>query len=280
MKKLTINAERSAERKLSMGWPWKKEEGKNTISSVPLVRIGVVILSIVVLAFSAQILWAAASAGIAIGVLAIMALFAFGFTQMIPFFGQKLENRILKNRKEEARKNPIEQLQNYLLDKAAQVKAFKEAVGQIGAQIKSMEDMLSNRKRQRPDRDTSKQEASLMAMKQAHAALVAKYKAAEKALHDLTEVIEDKKFEWKFAQAGQQAMQSLSAASGEDLLAQMLADEAFDSVRDNFNQVFADLEMEATKLNSAKQLTFGNDDDRMVIDISAVHIPQLQPSRS
>lgn len=260
-----------------MEWPWLQKKKEVSLSSVPLVRIGAVIISIVVLAFSAQILWAAASAGIAIGVLVILALIALGLTQVIPFLGQKLENWVLKKRKEEARKNPIEQLQNYLLEKGAQVTAFKEAVGQIGAQIKSMRDMLSDRKRQRPDRDTSKQEASLDAMEKAHAALVAKYEAAERALNDLKEVIEDKKFEWKFAQAGQQAMQRLNAASGEDLLAEMLADEAFDSVRDNFNQVFSDLEMEASKLNSAKQLTFGSEDAPMVIDVSGVHIPQFQP---
>ena len=104
--------------------------------------------------------------------------------------------------------------------------------------------------------------------------LEAKYRRAEEALGQLKEVIDDKRFEWSFGQAGQAAIAQLNAASGEDLLNQMLADEAFASVRDNFNQVFAELELEASKLSSQQQLTFGSG---MTLDLTSIHIPELQP---
>ena len=110
-------------------------------------------------------------------------------------------------------------------------------------------------------------------MRAAHKVLVDEYVRAEEALEKLQDVIDDKKFDWRFAQAGQAALQNLNSTSGQAILDQILADEAFDSVRDNFNQVFAELELEAAKLNKAKQLTFGGE----TIDVSAIHIPQLEP---
>jgi hypothetical protein len=53
----------------------------------------------------------------------------------------------------------------------------------------------------------------------------------------------------------------------------MLADEAFSSVTDNFNKVFAELEMEAENLTSAKQLSFS---DGMTIDVSAINLSTVK----
>lgn len=154
--------------------------------------------------------------------------------------------------------------------------AFKQAVVRIGAQIKSMSDMLDERRRQRPGYDTARQEKTIKAMTEAHALLVVKYSNAELALAQLNEVVEDKKFEWQFGQAGQEAIRNLNATSGQQLLDQMLADEAFDSVRDNFNQVFAELELEAAKLSTAKALSF---DDGMAIDLTSIQCDITEKAR-
>ncbi len=128
--------------------------------------------------------------------------------------------------------------------------AFKQAVVRISAQIKGMSNMIEERKRQKPGYDATRQESAVKAMKDAHMQLVIKYRNAELALVQLNEVVEDKQFEWKFGQAGQLALQNLNATSGQELLDQMLAGEAFDSVRDNFNHVFSELEMESKKLSN------------------------------
>lgn len=232
-------------------------------------RAGVVIGSIVLLAVVAPIIWAAASAGVGLIALGVVGIIGFGVLQALPYFGQKIENTVLKLRKAEARGNPIEQLQNFLRQKAQQVADFKIAVSQIGGQIRSLEDMVAQRKRERPGYDASAQERSIQAMKDAHATLKTKYINADKALSDLKIVIQDKEFEWKFSQAGQQAMQTLNATSGKELMEAMLADEAFSSVTDNFNKVFADLEMEAQHLTSVKQLEF---DSGMTIDVSGINL--------
>lgn len=235
-------------------------------------RIGAVVASVLVLALVAPIIWAAASAGVGLIALGVVGLIGFGLIQMLPYFGQKIENSVLKMRKAEARTNPIEQLQNFLRQKAQQVADFKAAVAQIGGQIRSLEDMVAQRKRERPGYDATAQERSIQAMKDAYDTLKSKYVNAEKALAELKVVIQDKEFEWKFSQAGQQAMQTLNATSGKELMEAMLADEAFSSVTDNFNKVFADLEMEAQHLTTAKQLSF---DSGMTIDVSAINLSKV-----
>ena len=177
-----------------------------------LFRVGVVIASVLVLAPVAPIIWAAASAGLGLIALGVVGLVGFAVIQALPYFGQKIENAVLKLRKAEARGNPIEQLQNFLRQKAQQVADFKAAVAQIGGQIRSLEDMVAQRKKERPGYDATAQERSIQAMRDAYDTLKSKYINAEKALADLKLVIQDKEFEWKFSQAGQQAMQTLSSS--------------------------------------------------------------------
>jgi hypothetical protein len=217
-------------------------------NSALLLRAAAVIAAICALALLAPLIWAAASAGAGLVTLAMISLAGVAFAQALPLVLQKLENRLLAARKAEARENPIEQLQIFLAEKTRRVQAFKQAVIRIGAQVAGLEDMMQRRKLARPAYDSSRQEASLKAMRDAHAILVRTYENAERALSELREVIEDKKFEWSFGQAGRAAIASLNATGGQELLDEMLADEAFASARENFNHVFAELELEATRL--------------------------------
>jgi len=232
-----------------------------------MVRIGAALAGVAVLASMAPMIALAVTGGLGLLALAVIGAVGVALFQALPLMGQKLENRLLAARKAEARRKPIEQLQHFLLQKRQRVTAFKQAVVRIGSQIKSMSDMIEERKRQRPGYDAAKQEKAVKAMAEAHAVLVVKYKNAELALVQLSEVVEDKKFEWQFGQAGEEAIRHLNATSGQQLLDQMLADEAFDSVRDNFNQVFAELELEAAKLSTTEGLSFN---DGISIDLSSI----------
>lgn len=241
------------------------------------LRVAAGASAVVTLGALAPLIWGALSGGLGLLALMLVGAVGVGLFQALPLLGQKLENRLLAARKAEARANPIEQLQNFLLQKRERVVAFKQSVVRIGAQIKSMTDMIEERKRQKPGYDASRQENAVNAMRDAHVLLVVKYKNAELALVQLGEVVEDKKFEWRFGQAGQAALQNLNATSGQELLNQMLADEAFDSVRDNFNQVFSELEMEAEKLSNAQALSF---DDGMAIDLASIRMGSMEKTRS
>ena len=237
-----------------------------------VLRGGIAFGAIAILAIVAPVIWMAASAGIGLIALGAIGLIGFGLIQMLPYFGQKIENSVLKLRKAEARGNPIEQLQNFLRQKAQQVADFKAAVSTINGQIKNLQSMVDQRKRERPNYDASAQEKSIQAMTDAYNALKQKYVNAENALVQLREVIQDKEFEWKFSQAGQQAMQNLNATSGKELMEAMLADEAFSSVTENFNKVFADLEVEAQHLTATKSLEY---DAGMTLDLSNINLTKV-----
>lgn len=240
-----------------------------------IFRVGFVVASVILLGLLAPFIWVAVQAGVGLVAIAGMAALGLGVIQMLPFIGQKLENTVLKLRKSEARTNPIEQLQNFLRQKAQQVADFKVAVTSIGAQIKTLQSMVDQRKRERPGYDASAQEKSIKAMSDVFNMQVQKYKNAEQALDELKLAIQDKEFEWKFSQAGQKAQAALSATSGKELMEAMLADEAFSAVTENFNTVFAELEMEAQHLTETKQLEF---DQGMTIDLSTINLSQKVPA--
>lgn len=233
------------------------------------IRVAAIAGVVGVLALLLPVLAAAAMAGAWLIALGVLAIVGAAIAKAVPLLGQKWENAILSARKAEARQNPIEQLQNFFLDKRKKVNDFKAATGQINTQIRSLTDMLEKRRKEKPNADLSKQEQSLAAMKSAYSMLVNKYIKAEEALVQLQDVIEDRKFEWNFAKAGQSAISALNATSGEDLVNQMLSDEAHSSVLNNFNSVFADLDMEAAKLSSQNSMDFGNG---LTIDVSAIHL--------
>lgn len=234
-------------------------------------RIAFTVAAVAILAMLAPVIWAAASAGVGLVALGVIGAIGFAALQFLPLFGQKIENAVLGARKSAARKNPIEQLQNFLRDKAQQVADFKAAVTSIGTQIKNLQEMLAQRKRERPGYDASAQEKSIVEMQKVYQSQVKKYRDAEEALDNLKRAIQDKEFEWKFSQAGQKAMASLNATSGKELMEAMLADEAFSSVTENFNTVFAELELEAQHLTETKQIPY---DQGMTLDLSSINLTQ------
>lgn len=244
-----------------------------SLTHVKGARIAAMLGSIVVLALLAPLIWAAVSAGVGLIVLMVIASVGIGIFQTLPLLAQKWENKVLELRREEARKRPIETLNHFLVQKKTDVKNFKNAVTNIGTQIRSLYDMITNRKKEKPNWDSSEKEASLVQMNQAHEALKKIYQDAEVALVQLEEKIEDAQFDWKWGEAGGQAIESINKLSGEDVIEKMLANEAFDSVRDNFNRVFSVLDMEAAKLTSTKSLSFG---EGMTLDLSTINLQTKQ----
>lgn len=114
-----------------------------------IIRGVAVALTVGLLAMSAPRVWAAVTAGAGILVLAALAaLAATGFValQMIPLAMQKVENRILCMRKDEARQNPIEHLQNECLRREERLQSFRRALVRIGGQIESMGQMIDERR--------------------------------------------------------------------------------------------------------------------------------------
>ncbi len=246
-------------------------------TSLPWFRFGAFALIALGIWAISQIIWTVVSAAMGVVALGVVVLGAIALVHAVPWLLQMLENWILAARKAEARRRPIEQLQNFEAKKREQVRIYKQAVSSVGAQIRSLGDMIKERKRTKPGSDTSSQEEAIGKMRQAHEIMLKKGERAEEALAQLHELIDNKQFEQKFAEAGNAAMQALNTTSGQALFDSMLADEASSAIRDNFNKVFADLEVEARSLNAQDKIDFGAG---QILDVSSVEtIPLLaQPT--
>lgn len=235
-----------------------------------LVRGVMAVAAIGVLALVLPIVYFAFLSTLGLIGIGIAAVLGWGFIQALPLLGQKWENKLLGLRKAEARKNPIEQLQNNLIFKAQQLKAFKDGIENIGAQIGSLETSLKEQSRKDPDDDLSEQYAALAKMKDFYERRKGNYAVAYKALEDYKKAIERAKFKYGFGTAAQGIANAMNDNDAKTLMENMLADEAFKSVDHQFNAAFAALDMDSLELNGAQRLEFSKG---MTIDVQAISIP-------
>lgn len=231
------------------------------------IRAAIAGTGVLILAALAPILWAVASAGIALGAITVVALVLW---HGLPLLGQKLENAVLKARKAEARENPIEQHQNSLRRNLAQIKAYREATVTIDTQIHGIQDMMEAQRKKDPTYDLTRSERGLAKMQAAVAGRRKTIATAEKNAESFKLEIEREIYEWEMALAVRQTSGILSPNDANNILAEILDNEASKSVRESFNRACAELDMEVSSLNSAKSLEF---DGGLTIDVSSIKIP-------
>jgi hypothetical protein len=217
---------------------------------VPIVRIAAVGGTVGLLAVSAPIIWTAVSAGIGLAALTAMALGGGAIFQLLPYAMQRLENRILRLRKAEARSNPIEQLQNDCLRREQRLRSFRQALVAIGSQIESMTEMVEERRHLDPEHVLDRQQRALQRMSHFYACNLRRLDEAQSALEAFRHKVKQKLFEWEFAQAGQAVIAALNPSELEDLMQDLLTDEALRGVQDRFNAVFAELDVEMRAIDA------------------------------
>jgi len=202
------------------------------------------------LALSAPLIWGAVAAGAGLLTLAAFALLGVLLFQALPLLMQRLENRLLRSRKAEARANPIEQLQNDCVRRELRLASFRRALVEIGTQIENMRQMVDERRHLDPAHLLDKQERALQKMAQFHDVNVGRLEQAHAALLAFRQQVQQKLFEWQFAQAGQVVMDAMRPTEVADLMQDLLSDEALRSVQSHFNQVFAELDIEMRALDA------------------------------
>lgn len=214
------------------------KENKNKL----LVRVGVILAGVAGLAVLLPVIYSAFLASLGLLGVGITAIIGFGIFSALPMLGQKWENAMLGIRKAEARANPIEQMQNDLMKRKEEIKTTEAALGRIGGIVKSMESMLDDQAKKDPEHDLTTARKSLEAMKNFYSTNIGKLKLAIQKGREFEKEIERKKFEFTFAEAGKTFMNGMSGSEG-DAMQKLLSDEAFKAVSDQFNAVFADLEV-------------------------------------
>lgn len=233
-----------------------------------MLRGGLGIVALAALALLSKVIWEAASAVAGLMVCGVLALVGIALFQSMGLLAQKLENRILSARRAEARKYPIEQLQNYLRDRERLAASFKAGTTAFKSKIKSMQERVEQYVRERPSYDPTQKRQAIELMQAHYQKLETVYLNAEQALAVLRDKVEDQKFDYEIGNIVESALQDMNALDGAGSVEKLLANEAFDSIRTTFNDAFSALELEAARMNSTQQLSFGAE----MIDVSGISV--------
>jgi hypothetical protein len=241
-----------------------------TVDKSMMVRSVAVVATVGILALVLPVVYLAFLSTLGLIGIGITGVIGVGLIKALPFLGQKWENKLLGLRKSEARANPIEQIQNNVIRKAQQLKAFKDGMEVIGGQIGSLQDSLKEQARKDPEDDLTDQWAAVEKMKIFYDKKKENYRTAAIALEEYKKAVERAKFKFGFGNAAQGIANAMNDADAKTLMENMLADEAFAAVDQRYNQAFAALDIDSLELSSTKSLEFSKG---MTIDVQAIHIP-------
>lgn len=179
-----------------------------------------------------------------LGALAALAVGAAGiFTvwKFLPWFAMKIGNARLKAIKAEAMKNPVETLQNQLVEKRKALDEFKENIRVFTAQVLSFSDEVKKYVKDGLE-DAQVYVEQLAKMRKVLEIRNQKYKDAEQMLVEFEETIQRTDRKWKMACAAAKMNEAAGELEG-DVFDKICIETALDSVQQKLNQSFADLEI-------------------------------------
>ena len=214
------------------------------------LRIGGVVATVVLVTLSAPLIWTAVSAGVGLLALAAIGAVAVAAAMALPLGMQKLENRLLQLRKAEARRNPIEQLQNEVLRRADRLVVFRKALVTVGGQIESIQQMIEASQSKFSGPALARQERALIRLQQFHSLNIGRLNQAQAALQDFKQTVQQKQSEWQIALAIDDATHALDPNAAESLIQDLLADTALRTVQDRYNNLFAQLDVQLNSMDA------------------------------
>jgi hypothetical protein len=206
-----------------------------------------------------------------------LALLGFAGLQSLPLAFQRLENYLLQLRKAEARRNPIEQLQNEMLRRAQRLKSFRNALVAVGSQIESIEQMVQERRHLDPGHVLERQERAVQRLQQFHGVNLNRLVQAQAALEEFRLTVQRKESEWRIALAIGDANAMLDPHATDSLMQDLLTDTALRTVQERFNSVFAELDVQMRSMNSPTRSLLDAD---TLGQMEALDLPLYEVQRS
>jgi hypothetical protein len=246
-------------------------------SQLNWIRALTAVVGVVALAIFAPVVWLAATGGVGLLVLGGILAVGFAAVQMLPLLGQRLENALLAARKAEARRSPIEQLQNEVLRRAERLRAFRKALVTVGGQIESIRQMIENSQTKFTGPVLERQERALEKLQLFHNLNIGRLNQAHAALEDFKNTVEQKQSEWQIAIAIDDANRALDPNAADNLIQDLLADTALRTVQDRFNNVFAELDVQMSSIDSPTRSLL---DAQSLNHMGSLHLPQSIQQRS
>jgi hypothetical protein len=201
------------------------------------IETAVKILALLVVGFFVAPFILAAIGGL-IG-LAISAIVGLVVINLAPSVAAMIANWRLKALKAVAAMNPIETLENQYADREAALKKIRDNITQSYAVLQSLYTQIQDHNQKfpnTPSQFTDKYEK----LKQLIALRGNKYKQAQKNLADFSELIDEKRSDWKIAQT--MAAANKLADVGQDFQSNLMKDTALTTVQDGLNLAFSELE--------------------------------------
>ncbi len=209
----------------------------------------------------------------ALAALGIAAGVSFVVISLIPAFARLVGNWRLKALKAVAALNPIESLEIIYRDKQAALAASLENINQTLGILRGIYDQIQQHDEQFPGKPSQYIEMynNLKALIEMRGR---KYKLAVKQLAMFSDKIEEKRSEWKIAQAMAQAKKLANV--GEDFETKLMQDTALSTVRDGLNDAFAQLDT-ALLVEAPTDVTVTVSDaaPTKVVNSSTVSMPDL-----
>ena len=217
-----------------------------------------------------------------LGALAALLVGAAGiFTvwKFLPWFAMKIGNWRLKAIKSEAMKNPVETLQNQLVEKQMALEAFKEQIRVFAGQILTFGDQVKQYVKEGLE-DAPVYVEQLGKMKKLLEMRQERYQQAKQTLSEFTETIQRTDRKWKMACAAAAMNEAAGQIEG-DVFDKICIETALDSVQQKLNQSFADLEIallddESEKKKLASKQTAQLSDRVIDVTSTIVTTPERQ----
>jgi hypothetical protein len=172
--------------------------------------------------------------------LALAALIGLAVINFAPVLSLKFANWKLRGLKHEAATNPVETLQNQLVDKRAALAQFARSITDFKTEVANFGDKVEVFKRQQPqnaERFVAQHAGMVLLLRRREQ----RYRQADQELDMLEQKIEQASSLWDMAMAAQR-MNKLAGVDPGQQFDKILQDVAFDSVQSNVNRAFAELE--------------------------------------
>ena len=233
---------------------------------------GAGLVTVVALYMLVSVIWTLVMAGMGLAALGVIAAGGITAYKSMDLLGQKLENRILKARKQEARENEEETLDHAVLRRSNDLASAKAAIEKYIGLINSSEAQVLERKKTNPKYDATLHLKRIQACQAKGIEMTGRYVKAYEALQAFKEKVADYKFDNQIGNVLNAANQSIGNLEGGDPVDLMLENEAFASIRENFNTAFASLDMDIQYLNSTNTLSLGDRSNVLELDMSAVQV--------
>lgn len=178
----------------------------------------------------------------AVGV-ALAGTLGLAIVNFAPVVAMKFANWKIKAIKAEAKANPIETLQNLLIEKEKAFEDFKVSVSAAKTAQKDFEDKVVQFKQKYPAR-AAEFEAQVVAMRGLVEKKVRALKDAQQAIKVGYDKLDEMKAYWEMSQAAQRANAAANLDTG-DMYEKLKVDTACDAVFESMNKAFAEVEIAA-----------------------------------